>query len=196
MEISGNITRQIINKNIETERLILRAVKPIEQDIIANHLKSDGDFRNFSGEQPTTKNIKWFSHRASWCVYFVIERKSDQQLLGYIGVPHVMRNLLTVWLEFYIFKEQRQNGYAKEAITALTEKLFKRKLFRHDGAAIHPIIIKADGVRVWIPAYNKAAIKTVESCGFVHEGTEHKVWRIGKDRFDWELYYLTTSMVK
>lgn len=196
MEISDNITKQIINNNIETERLILRAVKPQEQDIIANHLKSDGDFRNFTGEKPTSKNIKWFSRRASWCVYFVIERKSDRKLLGYIGVPRVIQNLLTAWLEFYIFKEERQNGYAKEAVMALTERLFKRKLFRHDGAVIHPIIIKADGVRVWIPVYNRAAIKTVGSCGFVHEGTEHNVWRIGKDRFDWELYYLTSAMIK
>ena len=193
-------TEAYINPPIETERLVLRPIERLDQKILSDHFKSEGDFDFFTGAKPTNKNIQHFSTHLRRNAYFAIERRSDRTLLGYIGLG-IMEESATGLLEYYIFKDERRKGYCKEAIEALTQIALRGKLYEPMETVQLGIyqkkVIHLNAIRARISSANIASQKTVERCGFVHEATIHQTTCRGTVGWtDEEIYYLTSEMIK
>lgn len=189
-----------INKPINTERLILRAIEKRDRRILAEHFKNDGDFTFFTGSKPTNKNIREFTLHLRRNTYFAIERKSDGKLLGYIGLS-VKKETSTGLLEYYLFKEDRKKGYCKEAVEVLTKITLRGKLYEPvetiQLGVFRKKAIHLNAIRARISSFNIASRKTVESCNFAHEATFHQTMNRGTAAWtDEEIYYLTSAMIK
>ena len=197
----GEPIRANINPPIETERLVLRAIEEKDQKILAVRFKEDGDFEFFTGCKPTNKDIRQFTLALRHSTYFVIERKSDRKLLGYIGLS-IREESATGLIEYYLFKEERRKGYCKEAVETLTKITLRGKLYEPAVETLRLGVyrkraIHLNAIRARISSVNIASQKTVERCGFIHEATIHQT--MNKGALGWtdeEIYYLTSEMIK
>lgn len=183
-----------VNKTIVTERLILRPVESGDKKLFAYHFKKDGDFFTYSGYEPTTKWIEKFSDRRGQA-YFTIEEKKTKEVIGFIGID-LQEQPATGWVDYYIFKEYRNRGYCREAITALVKKALNGKLYvpSIESELISVYIRKAlklNAIRAWVSELNTPSIKTLESCKFSHEATFHKtIYKKDIGWIDKHIYYL------
>lgn len=116
-----------VNGPIVTDRLILRTITKNDCTLLAYHYKNDGDFIQFTGFRPTNKMIKLYADIEA-PTYFAIEERTMHNLIGYIGL-HFCEQSATGLLEYYIFKEYRNQGYCKEAITKLVDMAFHGKIY-------------------------------------------------------------------
>lgn len=183
-----------VNKPIDTNRLTLRAATKCDCKLLAYRYKNDGDFTFYTSKPATAKYIKAYA-QIRCPNYYVIEKKASQNMIGYIGLS-VKDESATGLLEYYIFKEYRNMGYCKEAITALVDKALSGKLYKPVEVAQRFVYgrkrITLNAVRARISTVNVPSINTVTSCGFVHEATIHKT--MNKPGIGWtneEIYYIT-----
>lgn len=195
----GDPSKANVNPPIETKRLILRAVTPADLKILAAHFKNEGDFEAYTRVAPTMRNIKRFTKGLIRETYFAIERKDDRKLLGYIGLS--VEPSATGLLEYYIFKDERRKGYCKEAVEALTEITLRGKLYGPVETVRRGVYrkraVRLNAIRARISALNTASQRTVESCGFVHEATIHKIfYQRTAGWVDEKIYYLTSEIKK
>lgn len=166
-----------VNSVIKTKRLVLRAVGKRDRKIFVSHLQRDGDFLSYTGRELTNENLLKAAVPLRGCAYFAVERKADKTLLGYVGLS-IRKSSATGLMDCYIFKEERKNGYCKEAVAALTDRALNNRLYEPVETVRECVYkrkkIELNAIRACIPASNIAAIKTVESCGFFREATIHQ----------------------
>lgn len=189
-----------VNEPMKTDRLILRAINKNDKKLFAYHFKSDGNFAIFSGRAPTTKNIKDMAYR-ELPTLFTIEEQLTHKVIGYVGITIGFAGITihgttsTGLIEYYIFKEFRKQGYCKEAIKYLVNKIFNQELYDPVETLRETIfekkVIKVKTIRARISAINTASINTIKSCGFIHEATIHNTMYLeGIGWTDEEIYYL------
>ena len=186
-----------INKPIITSRLVLRSIEKDDMKLFAYHYKNDGDFVTFTGYAPRTQYISFYANRRGPNL-FTIEEKNTHTVIGYVGLS-IHEVSATGLLEYYIFKEFRQKGYCKEAIAALVERALKNKLYLPVETVQVGVyakrVIKLNAIRARIATTNSASLKTVQSCGFLHEATIHKsMHKSGLGWLDEEIYYLPKDL--
>lgn len=113
---------------------------------------------------------------------FVVERKEDGLLLGFVGYyrAHPVLSLTDIW---YVLAhlEARNQGYATEAVEILVDYLFKSEEFPRVGAATD--------------IENTASYRLLERVGFrregelrealFHHGRYHAVYLYGLTRAEW-----------
>ena len=113
---------------------------------------------------------------------FVVERKSDHQILGFVGhyQAHPVLSLIEVW---YVLGEraERGKGYGREAVGLLVDYLFHEQSVERVGASCD--------------VENTPSYKLLERLGFRHEGTlrsalhHHSAWHdvrvYGVTRSEW-----------
>ena len=179
-----------VNRPIKTARLILRAVERKDFKTFTSHFQNDGDFVLYTaGYKPTKFMIKLFAEKQA-PFYFVIEEKTENQIIGCIGLNP--KDSAMGALEYYIFKDERKKGFCKEALGALVEKALSGKLYcpietircgvyRRRSAPFTTIEAK-------IISENTGSIKVIESCGFIHDtsvrganGTMEEIYRISAE---------------
>ncbi len=198
-KVVGEPSEANVNPPIRTKRLVLRAIEGNDQKIFADHFKNEGDFAAFTGREPTRKTIQEFVFCLRRPTYFAIERRSDRKLLGYIGLS-IRKETSTGLIEYYLFKDERQKGYCKEAVEALTKITLRGKLYEPVETVQRGIYrkktIHLNAIRARISSCNPASCKTVERCGFVHEATIHSAVKQGSAWTDEEIYYLTYAMIQ
>lgn len=195
----NNLYEANVNNPIKTDRLILRNIVKNDFKLFAYHYKHDGDFVLFTGLSPTDKNIRQYATRRSEAL-FTIEDKTTGEVMGYVGLT-IHNASATGLLEYYVFKEHRRQGYCREAATALISKALNKKLYKPVKTVRENIYkrrsIEVHIIRARISSINTASIKTVESCGFIHEATIHQtMYRSGLGWTDEEIYYITKENVK
>lgn len=187
-----------VNDPIKTNRLILRAIERSDFKLFAYHYKHDGDFIRFTGLSPTNQAIKQFAERRA-PAYFAIEEKTTHKVIGYVGLS-LFEESATGLLEYYIFKEYRNQGYCKEAITKLVNMALNDKIYKPIGTVQEYVYkkrsIKFNAIRARISVTNTASVKTVESCGFICEATLHKTMhRVDSGWTDEKIYYITREQL-
>ena len=183
-----------INATIMTNRLILRPALKKDLQMCARHLKEEEDFFTCFGLKPTRENIKCVSSAfAGACrLNFAIEEKNTHSVVGFVYLR--VYSPATAELEYYVFKEYRRNGYCKEAVSVLTEKALRGKLFEVKETVLNAVWnkkpAKIDLIRAQIPEINESALNAIRSCGFVHEGTLHRSIAAGKNQYiNKEIFY-------
>lgn len=187
-----------VNTAIETDRLVLRGIEKSDCNLFAYHYKHDGDFILFTGFNATSKLIKNYANRR--CpTFFTIEEKDSHKVIGYIGLS-IMFASATGLIEYYIFKEYRNQGYCKEATKKLVDMTIRGKLYEPKRMVQECVYnkksVKLNAIRARISVVNTASIKLVESCGFICEATIHKtVHNVGLGWTDEKIYYITSEQV-
>ena len=183
---SKDINRQIligINEPIIGERIILKPCQTKDNcDLYLYHVKNDGDVKLYA----TPTNSSSFSEN---CLkintklpnsFYVCLKENEEE----IGVVSLFDNwqrhncLLTVAkAHYYIYKEYRHKGYAKEAMRLIIDAFFNSSLKQY---------VATDKRYVFVAKYceplciklscnkdNMASNKLALKLGFIFEGTDH-----------------------
>jgi RimJ/RimL family protein N-acetyltransferase len=152
------------NIEINTERLILRPIKPEDAKVIFEY-RSDAIANQYQGWIPKTiDEVKDFiTNRTSAVIdvvdswfQFVIIKKDDKGLIGDIGVHFLDADKKQVGIGYTLDKNYQGKGYMIEALTSLINYLFIDLDKHRITASIDPDNIKS--------------IKLVEKLGFRKEG--------------------------
>lgn len=115
-----------INNDFCSSRLIFRAMNYDLSKKCIKHIVEDKEFNSYF-RLPKSKQKTLDLCRS---LYFAISKKVSKEVIGYIGfAPKEPEKCKVGNIEYYIFKEHRCNGYAKEAISALIDALFSKKLY-------------------------------------------------------------------
>ena len=153
-----------------TRRLALRFMTEDEwKEFIFNVMIADEFYITFAyekSEELLNRLRKPFYYRV---IYYSIHLPDTDVMIGFVGYSTDINHI-----EYYIFKEYRNCGYAYEAVGALMEKLF-------DGSLIGKHLTE---VRAWTVWENKASAKLLIKLGFrftgysiLEDGTVEKNFR-------------------
>lgn len=151
-----------INQSIVTERLMIRIAKIDDSeaiyfyrsDVIENRYQgwlpeSVSEVRDYIKTMPTTFDV------SDVCLQFVIIEKTNNLLIGDIGISFTNHNNKQAEIGCTLNKDFQGNGYATEAMRAMVELLFV-KLNKHR------VIASVD-------PRNTASIRLIERLGFRKE---------------------------
>lgn len=118
---------------LETERLVLRAIRPGDAELQVRHLNSPTMMEHLGGpatlETIETKHAKTMAlhAREGFSFLFVIERETGQ-LVGHCGLKRVdhekAKNIGDFEIGWVIREDRWRRGYAIEAIRAVLEWAF------------------------------------------------------------------------
>ncbi len=194
-EDNGRCGDYNINNDFCSSRLIFRAMNYELSRKCIKHIVEDNEFDSYF-RLPKSKHKTLDLCRS---LYFIILKKGSNEVIGYIGfAPKEPEKCKFGNIEYYIFKKHRYNGYAKEAISALTDALFSKKLYINRETEFQHCYKKKkvdiDLIRAIIEKGNMKSVKTIKSCGFLYEGTLHNAAYHNKQIIDFENYYLTNQM--
>lgn len=128
MEINIQAGNKVHYDDIVTERLILRQSSD-DRDLenYLSHIKSADEFFIQYGQEYSDELCGMIDFHSSGVIYYSVFLKETETMVGYVGVlPY--RDSNSGEIEFYIFKEYRQNHYASEALSALIEWYLSHEL--------------------------------------------------------------------
>ncbi len=151
-------------KKIETKRLILRKIKLEDSEMM---------FKNWASSTNVTKFLTWKAHTSVQdskdFIYYihrmyeqpfnylwVIELKSNQQVIGTIGSVKTYPQLNSLELGYVIGETYWHQGYTSEALTAVIDYLFNE-------AKVNRISCRHD-------INNPSSGKVMLKCGMQFEG--------------------------
>ena len=132
-----------------------------------------------------TKDYKIFSSVTESQIYdlsiyekplsFSIYLKEENRMIGSIELKEDVYAMNSYYLDYYIFKEYRQKGYATEAIKGLVDAAFKKQLKVKRNTPYRYISLIENRpvrfIRCSIRSDNDASIKTAVKCGFEYDVT-------------------------
>jgi RimJ/RimL family protein N-acetyltransferase len=152
-----------IAMNIETKRLLMRAIEPEDAQFLADML-NDPEVRNALGAYtlvyPTSKELeeRWIAESAKKTGEFhvLITSRKGGRPIGMIGVRELNERNGSGHLSIMIERKGWDKGYGTEAITGMLEYLFLRM-------NMHRIWLRVD-------ENNPRAISCYKNCGFKVEG--------------------------
>ncbi|MBM2621398.1 GNAT family N-acetyltransferase [Actinoplanes sp. LDG1-06] len=148
---------------IETERLLLRRFHKTDAPVLAAY-RSDPDVARYQSwdapfsllraETAVANFMASDPDRPGWFQY-AVERTTDRRLVGDVAV-HLHDNLLQAEIGFTVAREHQRHGYAREAVTAVLDRLFKVQ-------GLHKVTGECD-------SRNVASATLMERLGFTREG--------------------------
>lgn len=141
-------------KEMNTERLVLRPVTESDWRKYISHVINDNEVYVQYGYEPEPSLIEYIQNPTPEVIYYSIFLKDTNEMVGYIGITEMNDNL-----EFYTFKEHRNNHYCSEALNVFMEMYLNGEM---TGAAHESII----GETIH---ENEASIHVLEKAGFVKE---------------------------
>lgn len=194
-EDNGRYGDYNINNDFCSSRLTFRAMNEELSKKCIKHIVKDKEFESYF-RLPKRKQKMLYLHRS---LYFAILKKDSKEMIGYIGFAQKEPIECKFGnIEYYIFKEHRRNGYAKEAICTFSDELFSKKLYVNKETEYQHCYKKKkadiDLIRAIIYIDNVKSINTIKSCGFLYEGTIHNRSYYNKQIIDFEHYYFTKQI--
>lgn len=141
-------------KEMSTERLILRPISGVDWKNYISHIINDNEIYVQYGYEPEPSLIEYIQNPTPEVIYYSIFLKDTNEMVGYIGITEMNDNL-----EFYTFKEHRNNHYCSEALAVFMEMYLSGEMTgsTHEniiGETIHE---------------NEASVHVLEKAGFVRE---------------------------
>ncbi|MBD5452333.1 MAG: GNAT family N-acetyltransferase [Lachnospiraceae bacterium] len=152
-------------------------------------LRGDGDFRIFSGVEPTENNVLEFQNyfeREKCCFYAIFLIDCQEEMIGYVGISY--RGEERTEAEFYVSKAHRGQGYCTEALHKICEEVSQGNLKWRDETG-EQIPIEIDKLYATTISDNLAAVKVLEKCGFVENREMVLVFQIFIDPDDEDKVY-------
>ncbi len=149
--------------NIESKRLVLRAVEPNDARFLADMI-SDPEVRGILGAYdlvfPVSADMedRWIAAASKTeDIHLIISLKKGSSPLGILSLKDMNKRNGSAHLSIILEKKSWDKGYGTEAVTEVLGFLFQRKNMH----------------RVWlrVAEYNARAIACYKKCGFKVEGT-------------------------
>ena len=195
----SNILKNI-NPPIEGERIILRAGNDSDTELFYKHLKEEGDFLFYTMLPEHDTYIKRIRYNVLEPYSFMVIDKSDSSVVGVVSLRQLRKDLLlndpleASAISYYIFKDKRQKGYAKEACLLLLDKYFNEELYGLTKTEykweIEVSRVKGVSVSLDCSCNNLASINLALSLGFIEEGHLHNTWYYDGKYSDGIFYFL------
>lgn len=177
-----------MDRQFMTERLLLLpGNNKRDNDIFLEMLRKDGDFRAFSGVDPTEKYILMFRDYLEInesCFYSIFEKEYPEKMIGYVGISYQHQHFE---VEFYISKSYRNRGYCTEALQRLCLEAFGGNLRWRNEEGIKTKL-SIDKLYATTISDNLSAIKVLEKSGFIKEPNCVMLFQIFIDPDDNTLY--------
>lgn len=202
-DISQNVLRNI-NEPLIGDRIILRAAKEKEDELYYKHLVEDGDFYYYTMIPLEKGNPHLISYNIYYPYSFVVTLKEDDTPIGVVGLRNIRKDsthterLEASVLSYYIYKEYRQNGYAKEALKLLLNAYFNEDLIGITKTDYNFEMeierVKAISVSLDCSINNIPSIKLAKSMGFIEEGHLHNTWCIDNEYSDGLFFFINKEM--
>ena len=139
-------------KEMNTERLILRPVTDSDWKNYVSHVIKNNEIYVQYGYEPEPGLIEYIQNPTPEVIYFSIILKETNEMVGYIGIFEENDGI-----EFYTFKEHRNNHYCTEALVVFMEAYLNGEM---TGTAHESII----GETIH---ENEASVRVLEKAGFV-----------------------------
>lgn len=148
--------------NIETKRLVLRALEPKDARFLAEMI-NDPETRSVLGAYDLVFPIsvdeeeRWIeSVSKTEDVHLVLTRRNGASPLGILSVKDINKRNRSAHLSMILEKKNRDKGYGTEAMTGVLSFLFDRMNMH----------------RIWlrVAEQNERAIACYRKCGFKVEG--------------------------
>ncbi|MFP4322907.1 MAG: GNAT family N-acetyltransferase [Anaerolineales bacterium] len=171
-------------KQIDTPRMVLRHLQATDADTIYDYLQEPEIAMNvLSIPYPYTRHnaitfIEWATEKMAEQPTFVLERRSDEQMLGVIGAmfeaPH-----RRVEIGYWLGKPHWGQGYMSEAARVLVRYIFDA----------YPSV-----QRIYAECfpYNVGSARIMQNAGMQYEGTlrQHVFHAIREENMDVDFYAL------
>lgn len=153
----------------ETERLLLKIIKPVQADQVLDfYLRDKALFECFEPDRPEQfytvkfqKQILTFEYNMSvqgtLFRFYVYEKSNPNRIVGTISFHHILRGFSSSCEIGYKFSsEVHHRGYATEALSKVLEVIF--------------FDLQLHRVQAWVLPNNTPSIRLLERVGFVFEG--------------------------
>jgi len=149
--------------NIESKRLMLRAVEPDDARFLADII-NDPEVRSILGAYdlvfPVSVDMeeRWIAAESKTeDVHLIVTLKKGSAPLGILSLKDINKRNGSAHLSIILEKKSWDRGYGTEAVTEVLSFLFHKKNMH----------------RVWlrVAEYNERAIACYKKCGFKVEGT-------------------------
>lgn len=166
-----NQNSKIIGKNI-----VLNKISFKNEGLFIEHYKEDDAFELFASINPSHSAFLMYAPRESSFSFAILD--INNSIVGYIQLYNYDSDTKTAELTYYIFKEYRGKGYAKEAISLLTSYAFDNELKYLKETIFKYKYKKSNAPIELIYAYtdtkNDPSCRLLESLGFEKTGTIHR----------------------
>lgn len=180
-------TREIFS--IETERLILRIVRPSEANAIAGYLRKNrsfhAPFHQLHEEEYFTareqreyirSDLAKYDSQAAF-PFWIYTREQPDRVIGRLSFSNIIRGALCSCLVgYHLDEDMTGNGYMREALSAGCAYMFREQRLHRIQADIMP--------------KNIASKNTVTALGFRHQGRNERYMCIAGQWEDHEIYAL------
>ena len=124
---------------------------------------------------------------------FAIVDDFTSELYGVIALS-LARNDALYNIEYYIFKKYRGNGYAKEALKGLLDKVINKEIYILSKTIrkgiVEEVVANIKCIEAKIQTDNLPSQKVVESCGFKLNGLIPFAAKLNDTYYDEKLYHL------
>ena len=141
-------------KEIKTERITLREINKEDWNNYVNHVIDADEIYVQYGYEPEPSLIEYIQNPTPEVIYYSIFLKDTDEMVGYIGITETSNNI-----EFYTFKECRNNHYCSEALAVFMKTYLNGNMTgtTHEsivGETLHE---------------NEASVHILERAGFIKE---------------------------
>ena len=184
-DLSLNILKNI-NPSMEGENVILRPGTNLDEELYYKHLVEDGDFLFYTMIPLECGNPRNVSLNLYHPYSFIVEHKLTKETLGLVALRPLRKDqnfqspLEAAALSYYIYKEYRNKGYAKEAVAILMDAYFNERLValttKDYKWEMEPSYNKAISISLDCSEKNLASINLAKSVGFEEEAILHNTW--------------------
>lgn len=124
-------------KPIFTERLeMLPSVEERDLDSYTSDLMLTNDFYFQYGQPYSAELLEAIDFHSSGVIYYSLFLKDTEIMVGYVGILPYEDEPTCGEIEFYIFRDFRKQGYAKEVLIAFTDAFLTGSLTGIEGKQV------------------------------------------------------------
>ena len=147
--------------SFDTDRLNIRLMTLDEWKLFVDHaIEADEVYETFAHEKDEEFCECLFKPDFGRAINYTLHLKDTDEMIGYVGFNTAEDDPNFNNLAYYIFKDHRRKGYAREAVSALIEKILNREIYDTVINTIHAYV-------VW---NNAASARLIEQLGFEGQG--------------------------
>jgi len=143
---------EIMNMRI-FDGINLKPLNDREWRLFIDKLLEAGEIYLQYGEEVSAELLKTIQKRVPGIIYYSIYSQEPYTMVGYIAIAPDDKN----YLEFHIFKEYRNQGYCKQALSEFIEMYFSGELTGKKEKELYADVLPE----------NAASIKILNAFGFV-----------------------------
>ena len=147
-------------KEMKTERITLREINKEDWNNYVNHVIDADEIYVQYGYEPTPGLIDYIQEPTPEVIYYSIIDNAANEMVGYIGILEENNSI-----EFYTFKEYRNNNYCTEAL-----KLFVKSYLNGDMTGTQHNEIVGETL-----SKSEASIHILKKAGFEKEAVGFRI---------------------